>query len=213
MSTEKDTKKLLNFRESMEQRIQEIQTEMNDLQRAIEELDKLIVNTGFRTFTTPDTPEPDTKKESEEKKEPERAPEKPPEKETPQEEATEKSEPAEEEQISITSKDGTVLGTMHVQEHTIIFTPSESFDFNLDIPPLQSFLIERVLDNMRRTDQERSTNGELDPGEILEYEVQEQEDKLVQLKIHNYGGERRLREINSSLRWTFDKMYDKITQG
>ena len=66
---------------------------------------------------------------------------------------------------------------------------------------------------MKKTDQERSTNGELDPGEILEYEIQEEDGKLTQLSIHNYGGERRLREINSSLRWTFDKMYDKITQG
>jgi hypothetical protein len=36
---------------------------------------------------------------------------------------------------------------------------------------------------------------------------------LKALHVRNYGGERRLREINSSLRWTFDKMYDKIRQG
>ena len=193
MSTEKDTKKLLQYRESMELRMQELQSEMQDLQTAIEELDKLIVNTGFRTFTTADTLTREEKKETET-------------------EPPEKVE-SEEEQVSITSKDGTVLGTMKVEDRTIIFTPSTSFDFTLDIPPLQSFLIERVLDNMRKTDQERSTNGELDPGEILEYEVQEQEGKLILLSIHNYGGERRLREINSSLRWTFDKMYDKISQG
>ena len=193
MSNEKDTKKLLKFRESMESRIQEIQIEMQDLQKAIEELDKLIVNTGFRTFTTADTLPREEKTEA-------------------VTEVIEKIEPGE-DQISITSKDGTVLGTMNVQDHTIIFTPSASFEFKLEIPPLQSFLIERVLDNMRKTDQERSTNGELDPGEILEFEVQEQDGKLTQLLIHNYGGERRLREINSSLRWTFDKMYDKISQG
>ena len=202
--SEHDTKKLLKFRESMENRIQELQVEMQSLQKAIEELDKLIVNKGFRTFTTIDA------QTNEEKTEPVT--------EDITEEVTEDIEVvekvvSEEDQISITSKDGTVLGTMNVQDHTIIFTPSASFDFNLDIPPLQSFLIERVLDNMRKTDQERSTNGELDPGEILEYEVQEEEGKLILLSIHNYGGERRLREINSSLRWTFDKMYDKITQG
>jgi ribosomal protein L11 len=102
---------------------------------------------------------------------------------------------------------------MEIENHTIIFTPSESFHFTLDIPPFESFLIERVLNNMRKTDQERSTNGELDPSEVLEYAVQDQEGKLTSLTIHNYGGERRLREINSSIRWTFDKMYDKLTQG
>ena len=102
---------------------------------------------------------------------------------------------------------------MQIENHTIIFTPEEPFEFTLDIPPFESFLIERVLDNMRKTDQERSTNGEIDPGEILEYEISDEDGKLVSLTIHNYGGERRLREINSSIRWTFDKMYDKLTQG
>jgi len=213
MSSEKDTKKLLKFRESMETRIQELQVEMQSLQKAIEELDKLIVNTGFRTFTTEDSQQSEEKTEDVTKPVSKDATEPVTEDATKNvTEVVEKVE-SEEEQISITSKDGTVLGTMNVQDHTIIFTPSTSFDFNLDIPPLQSFLIERVLDNMRKTDQERSTNGELDPGEILEYEVQEEDGKLIQLSIHNYGGERRLREINSSLRWTFDKMYDKITQG
>jgi hypothetical protein len=211
--SEYDTKKILKFRESMEQRVQELQAEIHDLQKAMEELDKLIVNTGFRTFTTEDS------QQSEEKTEDVTKPVSKDVIEPVTEDATKnvtevvEEVESEEEQISITSKDGTVLGTMNVQDHTIIFTPSTSFDFNLDIPPLQSFLIERVLDNMRKTDQERSTNGELDPGEILEYKVQEEDGKLTQLSIHNYGGERRLREINSSLRWTFDKMYDKITQG
>ncbi|MCW4012919.1 MAG: hypothetical protein NWF07_07995 [Candidatus Bathyarchaeota archaeon] len=192
MSSEQDTKKLLQFRESMEQRILELEQEMSNLQTAMAEIDKLIVNTGFRTFTTADKLVKD---------EPEPAPE------------PDQTEEIDEDQLSITSKDGTVLGVMQVENHSIIFTPAEPFDFTLDIPPFESFLIERVLDNMRKTDQERSANGELDPGEILEYEVNNEEGKIVSLTIHNYGGERRLREINSSIRWTFDKMYDKLTQG
>jgi len=182
----------------MEKRLLEIQAEIQNLQKAIEEIDKLIVNTGFRTFTSAETDTTLETTTTEEK-----------ESET---KAAEEVEP-EQDQIRITSKDGTILGTMNIKEHTIIFTPTETFDFALDIPPFQSFLIERVLDNMRKTDQERSTNGELDPGEILNFEVQEQDGILTQLSIQNYGGERRLREINSSLRWTFDKMYDKISQG
>lgn len=192
MSNEQETKKLLQFRETMEQRIQELEQEMQNLQIAMAEIDKLIVNTGFRTFTTADKLVKD-------------------EPETPTEPL--QTDDIEEDQLSITSKDGTILGAMEIENHTIIFTPAESFDFKLDIPPFESFLVERVLDNMRKTDQERSTNGELDPSEVLEYEVQDQDGKITSLTIHNYGGERRLREINSSIRWTFDKMYDKLTQG
>lgn len=196
MSNEQETKKLLGFRESMEQRVLELEQEVKDLQKAMEEIDKLIVNTGFRTFATADTliqTEPII---------------------PPKDFASSTSiEEEMEDMMNVTSKDGTILGTVQVEEHTIIFTPSKTFEFTMDIPPFQSFLIERVLENMRRTDQERSTNGELDPKEILEYSIQDQDGKISQVSITNYGGERRLREINSSLRWTLDKMYDKLTQG
>jgi len=36
---------------------------------------------------------------------------------------------------------------------------------------------------------------------------------LTRLMIQNYGGERRLREIRSSLRWTLERMYEKITSA
>jgi hypothetical protein len=196
MSNEQETKKLLGFRESMEQRILELEQEMKDLQKAMEEIDKLIVNTGFRTFTTTD-PLVQNKPVK------------------PQKESVSAPIPEDEleDLMNITSKDGTILGTVQVEEHTIIFTPAVTFEFTVDIPPFQSFLIDRVLENMRKTDQERSTNGELDPDEILEYSVEDQDGKISLLTIKNYGGERRLREINSSLRWTLDKMYDKLTQG
>ena len=196
MSNEQETKKLLGFRESMEQRILELEQEMQNLQQAIEEIDKLIVNTGFRTFNTSDAVAQTNSFVA------------------PQETETDSmSEENIEDMMNITSKDGTILGTVQIENHTIIFTPVTSFEFTTDIPPFQSFLIERVLENMHRNDQERATNGEIDPAEVLEYKVQEEEGKIIQLTITNYGGERRLREINSSLRWTLDKMYDKITQG
>lgn len=115
--------------------------------------------------------------------------------------------------MSVTGKDGTQLGTIIVEENKLVFTPSEVFQFTTDIPPFQSFLLERVLDNMRRTDQERASNGELEPQEILEYTVETNGDRISKLSVTNFGGERRLRELNSSLRWTLDKMYDKLREG
>ncbi len=106
MSNEQETKKLLEFRESMEQRILELEQEMKDLQKAMEEIDKLIVNTGFRTFTTADTLVQNKPVK-------------------PQKESVSVPIPEDEleDLMNITSKDGTILGTVQVEEHTIIFTP------------------------------------------------------------------------------------------
>ena len=194
MSAETDTKKLLKYRESMEAKLAELEQEIIDLRRAVAIVDKLIVSQGFRTPTAPAKKEQEAPGKAEAK---------------PQEEPL----PADGETTSITSKDGTVLGKLRVEGKNLIFKPQHEFSFTADIPPFKSFLIDRVLANMSTTDQERAANGELDSGDVLLYEVEEGEGRILGIRVSNYGGERRLREINSSLRWSFDKMYDKLRQG
>ena len=219
MSDPKETKKLLEFKTTLENRLKEAEQEIADIKKGLEQIDNIIVNTGFRTFSTPQAsppkpvPKSEPKKTKSKKKEPSPEPE-------PEQEPSPVPEPPMvdvsiegEDDISVTGKDGTLLGNLVVEGNTLMFTPSDVFEFTTDIPPFQSFLVERVLDNMKRTDQERASNGELEPQEILEYMVETDGDIISSLKIVNYGGERRLRELNSSLRWTLDKMYDKLREG
>lgn len=68
MTDENETKKLLGFKASLETRLREIEQEMSDIRTALEEINELLVTTGFRTFSTPTTstpvqvpkPEPET---------------------------------------------------------------------------------------------------------------------------------------------------------
>jgi hypothetical protein len=66
---------------------------------------------------------------------------------------------------------------------------------------------------MKTTDEERVARGESSPDDALNYKVVLEGERIMRISIRNYGGERRLREIHSSLRWAFDKMYDKLRQG
>ncbi|RLI09508.1 hypothetical protein DRO42_04080 [Candidatus Bathyarchaeota archaeon] len=175
MSDEEETRRLLRIREDLKRRMGRLQAEVEDLRRAVAEIDKLIARRGFRQ----PVPEP----------------------------------PEERGAISVKAKDGTVLGTMQADEREIIFTPRDDLAFTVSIPPFQAFLIDRVLANMRSTDEERASRGEIPPEDVLSYEVSTDGDRLLRLVVRNYGGERRLREIRSSLRWTFDKMYEKLTQS
>ncbi|MBD3206628.1 hypothetical protein GF319_09850 [Candidatus Bathyarchaeota archaeon] len=185
MSEETETKKLLHYRQFLENRIEELHKEIADLTKAVEIIDQQIVTQGFKTPTLPSTQRKETK-------------------------------PINEEEVidgvSITAKDGTLLGKMYTEQDTVIFKPRDNFSFTRDIAPFQSFLIDRVLANMKSTDEERASRGELDPSNILEYEIKVEGNEIKEIIIENYGEERRLREINSSLRWTFDKMFDKINE-
>ena len=58
MNGENETRKLLEFKATLENRLKEIETEMADIRKALEHIDGIIINTGFRTFSVPDPPKP-----------------------------------------------------------------------------------------------------------------------------------------------------------
>jgi hypothetical protein len=196
MSTESNIRKLLKMRGDLEARAGQLQTEINDLKVAMAEIDKAIVKQGFH--------QPSSGFQA--MKFPETQPEeyKPQETKIP-EQITDGS--------SIQSKDGTTLGKIQLTDDTIIFTPRDELNFTTTTPPFQSFLLDRVLANMKTTDEARAVTGEITPEQVLSFNIETEGETIKMLTIHNYGGERRLREIQSSLRWSLDKMYDKMRRG
>jgi hypothetical protein len=183
LSSEEETRKLLGIREDLEGRIGRLQVELDDLRTAVAEIDRYIARQGFRQPTPVRVERPQS------------------------------DEGDDLDSVSVRSKDGTILGHISVDEDEISFTPREGMSFATSIPPFQSFLVDRVLENMRATDEGRVTEGELSPEEVLSFEVSTEGERITGVRVRNYGGERRLREIQSSLRWTFDKMYEKVRQG
>jgi hypothetical protein len=184
LSSEDETRKLLRFREDLKNRTQALQEELLDLQKAVQEIDKQIVRSGFRQ-PTPTLSHPVEKKEFVE----------------------------DDESSSVKSKNGTTLGSLRIEASEIVFEPVSGIFFRESIPPFQSFFIDRVLMNMKASDEERVARGEASIDDVLDFEVVLEDERIVRISIRNYGGERRLREIHSSLRWAFDKMYDRLRQG
>jgi hypothetical protein len=183
LSSEDETRKLLKFREDLKNRTQALQEELSDLKKAVQEIDRQIVRSGFRQ-PTPTRVYPIEKNESVE----------------------------DDEWSSVKSKNGTTLGSLRIEDGEIVFEPVSGIFFNTSIPPFQSFFIDRVLMNMKAMDEERVARGEASLDDILDFEVVLEGERIERISIHNYGGERRLREIHSSLRWAFDKMYDRLRQ-
>jgi len=196
MSSESDIRKLLKMRVDLEERTERLQTEIEDLKLAMTEIDKAIVKQGFRqpspVFQSMKPVEPNP----EEHRQPVAA-------------TTETIADG----SSIQAKDGTILGRVHVDDDTIVFIPREGLTFMKSTPPFQSFLLDRVLANMRKTDEVRAASGEITLEQVLSYKVEADGEIIKSLNVNNYGGERRLREIQSSIRWSLDKMYDKLRRG
>ncbi len=129
-------------------------------------------------------------------------------------EAAEASPKAEYKQmVPLKTATGTALAQMQIEDDYIRVTPTEGMQFNVNTPPFQAFLINRILEPMREKDKEALGTGEIPPERALSFEVVQDGDVVREIVIRNYRDPRRLQEIKTSLRWTFEKMYEKIRRG
>jgi hypothetical protein len=87
--------------------------------------------------------------------------------------------------------------------------PAEDKNFNVNTPPFTPFLVERVLAKMQEKDSELAKTGQLAPEEIFSYNIVREGDVIREITIKNFD-ENRLRELKSSIRWTLEKMYEKM---
>jgi hypothetical protein len=191
MGEKEDTQLLLQIRTNLEEKIKTLETEITDCETAIKKIDDFIVKQGFRKLTL-NSPQAQKSEEN-------------------LETSVEESLKDQQLQTSIKSKNGTTLGVLVIEDNVLRFQPSKEFEFMVDSPPFQSFFIERVLANMRKVDEEQAAKGELEYQEVLSFEVSDENGVITSINISNILDDRRLREIRSSLRWTLDKMYDKLS--
>lgn len=175
-------KNLMDLRNYLEKRMQELEDEVEKLKALFKIVDEVIVTKSFRRA--------------------EAIPRIQPKIDTP----TVKSW----EEVPLKIASGTLLAIMRVSDEEIRIIPTESLIFDVKTPPFQSFLINRVLEAMRESDRKASERGEMTPDEILSYEVVKEGEVIKEIRIKKYGSEKRLREITSTSRWTLEKMYEKI---
>jgi hypothetical protein len=62
---------------------------------------------------------------------------------------------------------------------------------------------------MQERDGELARSGQLDPSKILCFDVTRDGDVIREIVIRNFDSDR-LAELKSSIRWTLEKMYEKM---
>jgi len=109
----------------------------------------------------------------------------------------------------ITTMSGLVLAEVFVEGPNLRIVPSKSLKLDANAPPLTAFLLGKVLEPMRTSDEEATKKKGLSPDNVLSYRVDQETGLLKQLQVNNYGDERRLNEIRNAVRWALRKMYEK----
>jgi len=91
----------------------------------------------------------------------------------------------------------------------IVFPEDKNFDINT--PPFTSFFVERVLAKMHEKDKQDVNSGKLDPDKVLSFDIKQDGNIMKEILIKNIRSAR-VREIKSSIRWTLEKMYERMNQ-
>ncbi len=188
MSDREELEKLLQSKKRIEKKIAKYESELTHLRHLLSLVEKQITEKSFKVAETL----------------PQKAP-------TPQPiEERVTPPPTTKQVIPLRATDGTFLGNIYVEEKEIRVVPSDSIKFNVNTPPFHQFLVGKVLSGMVSKDRNEAVSGTITPDEILTYRILQDGDILKEIIIRNYRDERRAITLKNSIRWTLEKMYEKM---
>lgn len=208
-----EVKRLLSFKKRIEKRIEKLESELKELQTVLEGVNSILLTKGFKraelakkpptteTVTPTPSPQPATEEFI--------LPPSPPQMQTYEPLST----PEFREVTTLKTASGEALAKLYVGENFLKIVLAEDKDFNVNTPPFNQFLVERVLAKMQQKDSELAKAGKLKPEQMFTYNILREGDVVREIHIRNFDAER-LRELKSSVKWTLEKMYEKMrSQG
>jgi hypothetical protein len=184
-------KRLVTFKGKIEKKVEELKSELEELQALLETVNSVLLDKGFKRAEI--TKEPATKEEVTV--------------ETELRASQSSTEP--ESVIPLKTFDDELLANLYISENSLRVVPAEDKHFDVNTPPFTQFLLEKVFLKMQEKDNELARTGQLTPDKIFSYSLLKEGDVVREITIKNVDADR-LRELKSSIRWTLEKMYEKM---
>ena len=183
-------KKIAKLRAPLEKRVEDMETELDELKTLLSLIDSTLLKESFKKAEVTKPVQTPQKQET-----PQPSPIKPPKRGIPLKTVT-----------------GDLLAQIYTEKEVMYITLAEDKNFDINTPPFISFFVERVLAKMQEKDKEDANKGKLDPEKIVSYDLKQDENMLKEITIRNLRSERS-RELKSSIRWTLEKMYERMKQN
>ncbi len=177
-------RKLAEFKEALEKKIADVEIELERLKILLEFVDKTLLERGFKRAEAA-KPRP-----------------------------VDAALPAVMEYktvVPLKTINGELLANLYISQDSMRVSVAGDKTFNVKMPPFQQFLVERVFNRMQEKDKEAASKGEIDSEKMFSYELILEGDVLREIVVKNLSPDR-LRELKSSIHWTFEKMYEKTAE-
>lgn len=182
-------KKMAKLRVILEKRIGDLETELDELKTLIGLIDSTLIKESFKT---PQITEPVQTLKKQEKNQ------------STQVKPIKKG-------IPLKTVTGELLAQIYTEKAVTQIILAKDKNFEINTPPFTSFFVERVLAKMQEKDKEDISKGKLDPDKTISFNIKQDGNIIREINIKNLRPER-TRELKSSIRWTLEKMYERMKQ-
>ena len=197
-------KSLIAFKKRLEEQLDKLTAETKEVQATLDTVNAILLEKGFKRGDIkeiPAAPAPVPKEVVLPKHEPE-----------PPKVALTQQHTESESVIPLKTMADEPLALIYFDKQHIHVLPDESKNFNVNTPPFSNFLVEKVFAKMQEKDKELVRLGQLATDKMFSYSIVREGDLIREIIIKNVDDER-LKELKSSIRWTFEKMYEKMKSG
>ncbi len=181
-------KKIAKLRALLEKRVETMETELDGLKTLLSLIDTTLIKEGFKRAEV-------TK----------------PVQTLPKQATPQPSVIQQKKAIPLKTVTGDLLAQLYIEKDSMQVTLAEDKNFDINTPPFTSFFVERVLAKMQEKDREDASKGKIAPEKILSYNIKRDGNLIREITIRNLKP-KRSRELKSSIRWTLEKMYERIKQ-
>ena len=193
----------------MEEQLEKLTAETKEVQAALDTVNAILLEKGFRRGDIKEVPEAPVPKEVVlPKQEPE-----------PQKVVVQYTSdaskpiaqhmPEQESVIPLKTMADEPLALIIFDKQGMHVMPDESKNFSVNTPPFTNFLVEKIFAKMQEKDSELVRTKQLTADKMFSYNIVREGDLIREIIIRNVDDER-LKELKSSIRWTFEKMYEKM---
>ncbi len=203
-------KAMIAFKKRLEDQLEKLNTEAKEIQATLDAVNGILLTTGFKRGDIKDAPAPAPSMKEVVLPKSAAEPAKPQTQATPAPPAAPAAQPVEQETvIPLKAQNEEPLALMYFEKQQIHVMPDESKKFSINTPPFSNFLVEKVFAKMQEKDKELVRLGQLTTDKMFSYNIVREGELIREIIIKNVD-EERLKELKSSIRWTLEKMYEKM---
>tara|TARA_B100000029_G_scaffold460617_1_gene491727 strand:+ start:1678 stop:2262 length:585 start_codon:yes stop_codon:yes gene_type:complete len=187
--TEEQIEKMLELKESIIDRMEKHQEELDFLQKNLEVLDVVLKGSSFTKASS--LPRNDSPREEKLKHD------------------VQLKDNDESKSIPIKrNKDGEIIANAFVTPGQISIILNDGIGLTDEIPPLRSFFIERIIGEMKKTDNVDVKDGKIDENSVIDCIINKNGPSIREIIIKNYRQKERLDEIINTATWSLTRMLE-----